>query len=81
MGISPWNLLYGVVCVSSLEGISIYISLDMKNIAKTTNKKLSEDCKEMIRILLAFVIMGIIFWFMLVSSSAPGDNSWDRIFY
>jgi hypothetical protein len=49
----------------------MYIPLDMKNTPKTKNKKLSEDRKEMIRILLAFVVMGIIFWFMLISSSVP----------
>ena len=49
----------------------MYTPLDMKNTRKTENKKLSEDQKEMIWILLAFVVMGIIFWFMLISSSAP----------
>jgi hypothetical protein len=41
----------------------------MKNALKANNKELSEDRKEMIRILLAFVVMAIIFWFMLISLS------------
>ncbi len=47
------------------------IPLDLKNTPKTKNKKLSEDVKEMIGLLLAFVVMAIIFWFMLISSSVP----------
>jgi len=47
----------------------MYIPLDMKNTDKTKNNKLSEDQKEMIWILLAFVVMAIIFWFMLISDS------------
>ena len=49
----------------------MYIPLDMKNTDKTKNNKLSEDQKEMIWILLAFVVMAIFFWFMLISSSVP----------
>jgi len=49
----------------------MYIPLDMINTRKTKNKKLSEDQKEMIWILMAFVVMAIIFWFMLISSSVP----------
>jgi hypothetical protein len=41
----------------------------MKNSLKANNKELSEDRKELIRILLAFVVMAIIFWFMLISLS------------
>jgi hypothetical protein len=33
------------------------------------NKELSEDRKEMVRIMLALVVMAIIFWFMLISAS------------
>ena len=39
----------------------------MKNTLKANNKELSEDLKEMIRILLAIVVMAIIIWFMLIS--------------
>lgn len=49
----------------------MYIPLDMKNTAKTQSKKLSEDRKEMIQMLLAFAVMAIIFWFMLISLSVP----------
>ena len=49
----------------------MFIPLDMINTRKTKNKKLSEDEKEMIWILLAFIVMAIIFWFMLISSSVP----------
>ncbi len=49
----------------------MYIPSDLKNTPKTKNKRLSEDRKEMILILLAFVVMAIIFWFMLTSSAVP----------
>jgi hypothetical protein len=65
----------GVVCVSPPERISMNIPLDMDNIPKTTNEELLEDRKELIRILLAFVVMAIIFWVMLISLSAPCNNS------
>jgi hypothetical protein len=63
--------LYREMRVSPPERLSMCIPLDMNNTAKSKKKELSEDRKEMIRILLAFVVMAIIFWFMLISSSVP----------
>ena len=55
--------------VSPRERDFMFISLDMINTRKTKYKKVSEDQKEIIGILLAFVVMAIIFWFILISLS------------
>ena len=47
---------------------------DMKNSPKAKCKKLSEDREEMILMLLALVVMAIIVWIMLISSSVPDEN-------
>lgn len=59
------------ICVSALERFPMYIPLNMNNIRKTKNKELSENHKGMIWILLDFVVMAIMFWFILISSSVP----------
>ena len=50
----------------------MYIPSDTNNATILENKEVSEDRKEMIRILVAFVVMAIILWFMLVSLSVSG---------
>jgi hypothetical protein len=56
-----------------LERISMYIPSDTNNATKSMNKELSEDRNEIMRILVAIVVMTIIFWFMLISSSVSCD--------
>ncbi len=43
----------------------------MNDISRSKNKGLSEDRKEILRILLAVVVMAIIFWVMLLILSVP----------
>ncbi len=64
-------ILYGETRVSLPERIPMSIPLDLRNIPIEENRKPREDLKEMLRILIAFIIMAIIFGIMLASVTVP----------